>query len=179
MSTLTLAPHHRPAPTSVRAGRDLDIDLVVAARRISYRPALWRNAVRFEQTAHTHTRIPSTGLDVEAWLLTWLPGQHTELHDHGGSRGAFVVVTGTLDETSVEQDWEGRSTLRTRTLEPGDLRSFGTDHVHRISNHGDEPAVSIHVYAPSPTTMRTFELDGYDLVELAAEHRDVNRRLTT
>jgi hypothetical protein len=39
--------------------------------------------------------------DHEAWLLSWLPGQRTGLHDHGGSAGAFTVVTGTLTETTV------------------------------------------------------------------------------
>ena len=34
----------------------------------------------------------------EAWLLTWLPGQGTDWHDHGGSAGAFVVVQGALVE---------------------------------------------------------------------------------
>ena len=32
------------------------------------------------------------------WLLSWLPGQGTGLHDHGGSAGAFAVVRGTLHE---------------------------------------------------------------------------------
>ena len=173
MTTLDLAPQHLARP-GVRAGRDLDIDLVTAARRISYRPTLWRHAVRFDPAARTYTRIPSTGLDVEAWLLTWLPGQETALHDHAGSRGAFVVVTGTLDEDAVEQDWEGRTLVRTRTLEAGDLRSFGPDHVHRVSNRGDEPAVSIHVYGPALSALRTYALDGHHLVKLAEERRGVD-----
>src|SRR3954463_11005517 len=59
-----------------------------------------------EQWAH-HVRVPgvdrwwtrlyaATGLDV--WLLTWLPGQFTDLHDHGDSAAAFSVVRGRLEE---------------------------------------------------------------------------------
>ena len=33
---------------------------------------------------------------VELWLLSWLPGQGTEPHDHGGSAGSFTVLTGTV-----------------------------------------------------------------------------------
>ncbi len=35
---------------------------------------------------------------VELWLLSWLPGQGTAPHDHGGSAGSFTVLTGTLHE---------------------------------------------------------------------------------
>src|SRR3712207_8332217 len=34
----------------------------------------------------------------QVWLLSWLPGQGTGLHDHGGSAGALAVVRGTLSE---------------------------------------------------------------------------------
>jgi hypothetical protein len=36
---------------------------------------------------------------VELWLLSWLPGQATRPHDHGGASGSFTVVRGTLSET--------------------------------------------------------------------------------
>lgn len=83
--------------------------------------------------------------DHEAWLLSWLPGQRTGLHDHGGSAGAFTVVTGTLTETTVTLPAAGQVTRRphlvTRTLAAGRVRSFGPEHVHEIVNSGDQPAV--------------------------------------
>src|SRR5215218_1534204 len=39
--------------------------------------------------------------DAQIWLLTWLPGQGTPLHDHGDSAGAFAVARGTLTERVV------------------------------------------------------------------------------
>ena len=59
--------------------------------------ALWRPLVRFDPAQRVHTRLDS-GPGWEAWLLTWLPGQGTQIHDHGGSAGAFVVVDGCLTE---------------------------------------------------------------------------------
>src|SRR5258707_12756842 len=35
---------------------------------------------------------------VDVWLISWLPTQGTQLHDHGGSAGAFTVVEGALTE---------------------------------------------------------------------------------
>jgi hypothetical membrane protein len=37
----------------------------------------------------------------EVWVISWLPGQATGFHDHGGSAGAFAVVWGTLMECRV------------------------------------------------------------------------------
>jgi hypothetical protein len=34
-------------------------------------------------------------------VISWLPGQGTGFHDHGGSAGAFAVVWGTLLEWRV------------------------------------------------------------------------------
>ena len=37
----------------------------------------------------------------EAWVIVWPPGGKIDLHDHGGSEGAIVVVSGSLLETAV------------------------------------------------------------------------------
>ena len=41
----------------------------------------------------------------DAWLIHWPVGTGLEAHDHGGSTGAFAVVSGVLDE-DVERDGE-------------------------------------------------------------------------
>jgi predicted metal-dependent enzyme (double-stranded beta helix superfamily) len=97
----------------------------------------------------------------EAWLLTWLPGQATDLHDHGGSAGAFVVVRGRLTEHTVVPvgDEPGVVDLRATRLPGGALRAFGRNHVHRIVNESAEPAVSVHVYGPALRSMTRYTLD--------------------
>lgn len=84
----------------------------------------------------------------DAWLIHWPVGTGIDAHDHGGSAGAFAVVSGELDE-DVTTDG---STL-TRRLGPGDTVSFGDDHVHAVSNRGAVGATSVHVYAPPLRTM--------------------------
>jgi hypothetical protein len=53
-----------------------------------------------------------------------------------------------------------------RTLTAGTLRQFGTKHVHRVTNNDLEPAVSLHVYAPSLVEMNSYTAEG-DLLRLS------------
>jgi predicted metal-dependent enzyme (double-stranded beta helix superfamily) len=80
---------------------------------------------------------------MEIWLLSWLPGQHTEVHDHAGSTGAFTVVSGVLTETVVRAAHETEHLVTS-----GRTRVFGPSYTHLVRNLGDDPAVSIHVYSP-------------------------------
>jgi mannose-6-phosphate isomerase-like protein (cupin superfamily) len=101
-------------------------------------------------------------------LLTWLPGQHTELHDHGGSAGAFTVVAGSLTEETVDA-----SGLRRAELGTGAGRRFGAHHVHRIRNNGDVPAISVHVYGPALRIMTRYDLAGGKLVPTGVDRAGV------
>lgn len=155
-----------------RPGR---IDLAHAARRLAYRPADWRHAVRFDAVRRAYTRIPlRRESGYEAWLLTWLPGQGTGLHDHAGSAGAFAVVEGSLTEDTAEQDLDGRTTLRRRVLTEGDVRPFGRDHVHEVNNLGTLPAVSIHVYAPSLSAMTRYRLENDRLSTISRDRAGID-----
>jgi mannose-6-phosphate isomerase-like protein (cupin superfamily) len=80
---------------------------------------------------------------MEVWLLSWLPGQHTDAHDHAGSTGAFMVVSGVLTETVVRDTHETEHLVTS-----GRTRVFGPSYTHQVRNLGDDPAVSIHVYTP-------------------------------
>ena len=58
---------------------------------------LWEPLITFDPWSRHYVRLAAAS-GVEAWLLTWLPGQGTEWHDHGGSAGAFLTVLGALTE---------------------------------------------------------------------------------
>ena len=53
--------------------------------------------------------------EVDVWLISWVPGHATELHDHGGSLGALTLLSGSLNEFR----WDGEG-LRRRRLDAGD-----------------------------------------------------------
>jgi len=125
------------------------------ARRHAARPDDWPFAPRFDPLRRWYHRLAQTD-EAEIWLLTWLPGQGTDLHDHGGSAGAFAVVRGQLTEHVPDPAGGG---LRSSTHDPGGGRAFGAHHIHRISNDAAQPAVSVHVYSPALTRMTRYRLD--------------------
>lgn len=115
---------------------------------------------RFAAGSRTARRVVSAA-DHEVWLMAWLPGQGTELHDHGGSHrpaeAGFTVVSGRLREyTVVPGFFPG---LSSRAVAAGESAAVSPRTVHAVRNDGDEPAVSVHVYAPRLEMMRSYWFD--------------------
>ena len=127
-------------------------DLLSVAQGYAGSPEDWPFAPRYDPAQRWYGRL-ATATDHEVWLLTWLPGQATDLHDHGGSAGAFTVVTGEIVEQTL-QDGE----LVNAVLARGQGRRFGAHHVHRVVNAGTRPAVTVHVYGPALTAMTRYRL---------------------
>ncbi len=113
----------------------------------------WSHLLRYDPDERFATLVESTG-DVEVWLLSWLPGQHTDLHDHAGSAGAFTLVDGVLSERVIRETTEIEHLVGV-----GRTRVFGPRHVHQVRNAGADPAVSIHVYRPERAGMTSYRFD--------------------
>jgi hypothetical protein len=120
-------------------------------------------------TERWFTRIQGDD-EIDIWLISWVPGQATELHDHGGSLGALTVLTGSLDEFR----WDGDQ-LRLRRLDAGDQAGFPLGWVHDVvwapvaSTAAAGPALSVHAYSPPLTAMSYYEVT----------HRNTLRRTRT
>lgn len=125
----------------------------------------WLATVRYDAQERWYQRLEWSSR-YEIWLLSWLPGQHTGFHDHGGSAGAFAVAHGTLDERAAPG---GLPSAMAVTLAPGSVRSFGPRYVHDVANNSARPAVSVHAYSPPLTRMRRYEITPEGLIP-AAEH---------
>lgn len=105
--------------------------------------------------------------ELDIWLISWVPGHATELHDHGGSLGALTVLSGSLNEFR----WDG-ARLRRRRLDAGDQAGFPLGWVHDVvwaprSVEGSapvtskgplEPTLSVHAYSPPLTAMSYYEV---------------------
>jgi Cysteine dioxygenase type I len=104
--------------------------------------------------------------EVDIWLISWVPGHRTELHDHGGSLGALTLLSGSLDEFR----WDGER-LRSRRLEAGDQAGFPLGWVHDVVwapnresvsvtslSETQEPSLSVHAYSPPLTVMSYYEV---------------------
>ena len=136
---------------------DVRTDHLDLAARYAAAPNLWPVAPRFNPVQRWYHRI-GQATDHEVWLLTWLPGQSTDLHDHGGSAGAFHVLSGSLTEDTVITATPVR--IAAREFGEGAGRRFGSRHIHRITNRSVRPAISIHVYAPALATMTRYRVSG-------------------
>lgn len=113
------------------------------ARAIAADRAQWAPLVRYDTTTRWYHRL-RTGPGYEVWLLSWVPGQGSGLHDHGLSSGVLTVLDGELTE---------RTERGKRTLDAGAQRVFAPGYVHEVVNDSLEPAVSLHVYYPGLTDM--------------------------
>ena len=134
------------------------INLVKIATSLANQRALWEPLVSYDPVARYYVRL-AREQEFEAWLLTWLPGQGTDWHDHGGRARAFVTLRGALTERHAEVSYGlPRIVPGDRELVAGTLRSFGSRHIHEVTNRGIEPAVSMHVYAPSLVEMHQYEV---------------------
>ena len=139
-------------------------NLAEVATQLAAQRSLWEPLVAFDPVSRYYARLASEPT-FEAWLLTWVPGQGTDWHDHGGSAGAFVTVVGTLTEehATVSPFAAPRIVPGARHLSAGTLRTFGSRHLHRVTNQTLEPAVSLHVYAPALVEMNAYAAAGAEL----------------
>lgn len=136
-------------------------NLSAVATRLAGQRDLWSPLVKYDPLSRYYARLASEPT-YEAWLLTWVPGQGTDWHDHGGSAGAFVVLSGALtEEHAVVSPLSAPQIVpQPRVLVADTLRSFGRRHIHRVTNHALEPAVSLHVYSPALVEMNSYRRDG-------------------
>jgi hypothetical protein len=187
-----LRPAARPAPAApdpagAPAPGSRPTGAAALAAALSLRPDVWSPLVEYRgQSRWTHLLDPdraAAALDpslhpelasAQVWLLSWLPGQGTPLHDHGASAGAFAVAGGTLTERVVAQPRSGPPQQSTADLSAGRVRHFGPHYVHQVVNTASGPAVSIHVYTPPLRLMNTYRIGADGLVRTGTERAGVD-----
>ena len=129
-------------------------ELEDVARRIAERPELWEPLVRVD-TERRRFELVYEDDRMDAWVLSWMPGQGTGFHDHYASSVGLACVRGT-----VKEDWLrfGAPELEFR-LRPGDTRKGGPGYIHRVQHAMGEPAVTIHVYSPRLDEVGQYRVD--------------------
>ena len=114
--------------------------------------ATLRGLVRYTEPDRWWTRLALTR-GVELWLLTWLPGQGTRPHDHGGAAGSFTVLLGNV----VEEHRYPGAPIGVRTFQAGQGIGFGGDRAHMVRNAGAIPAATVHAYSPPLLPTREYQ----------------------
>lgn len=132
-----------PANTIASASVAPTVHPALIARAFAADRTRWAHLLRYDPDERFAALVESTG-EQEVWLMSWLPGQQTDRHDHGAATGAFTVVSGTLTEHVLHRGV-------TLSLSPGQSRVFGPGYAHHVRNDGPDPAVTLHVYRATRT----------------------------
>ncbi len=129
-------------------------ELEEVAVRIAERPEIWEPLVRVDRVQRRYELVYEDER-MDAWVLSWMPGQGTGFHDHYVSSVGIACVRG-----GVREDWLrlGAPELEFQ-LRPGDTRRGGPGYIHRVRHALGEPAVTIHVYSPRLDEVGQYRVD--------------------
>ena len=120
--------------------------------------SLCRSA-RFVPGDHYHRERVHIAPGIEIWLLTWLPGQVTPIHDHGGIVTVTTVLSGEIFEERFERTSTGL-TVRptwTTTRTAGDFDPIDLHEIHRV--RPVVPSITLHLYAPCSVDGTIYETE--------------------
>ena len=82
----------------------------------------------------------------EAWVICWPPGVEVAAHDHGGSAGAFSIVSGELSEEAGDGPFDLQAVGRRHAA--GATVSFAASQRLVLANRSAAPTTTVHVYSP-------------------------------
>ena len=121
---------------------------------IAGRPDLWSPLVRVDSERRRYELLYEDER-MDAWVLSWMPGQATGFHDHYISSVGVCLAAG-----GVREDWLrfGGDPVEWQ-LRPGDSRAGGPGYIHRVQHESGEPAVTIHVYSPRLDWVGQYRID--------------------
>ena len=122
-----------------------------AAARLALRPDLWTPLVHHDADRRIYHELYRDE-HLSAWVICWMPGQDTGLHDHAGSSGAVTVVAGSVLERRLGPRGDLVGTVYSRS----EVFDFGPGEVHSVSHRGGPPATTLHTYSPPLSGMGAY-----------------------
>jgi len=134
-------------------------ELEQLARDIAARPELWGPLTHADPERRRYELLYEDDR-LDAWVLSWMPGQATGFHDHYISSVGLCVASG-----SVQEDWlrYGADPVEW-DLREMDSRAGGPGYIHRVQHDSGEPAVTIHAYSPRLDWVGQYRIDGQGIL---------------
>ena len=116
-----------------------------------------------------HRQPVFKGCGFQAWVLTWLPGQVSPIHDHSGSSCCLRVLQGTAIETVFEPQASGIVIPKSTAYSFGSVLAGEDADIHRIENstNAAEPLITLHIYRPALLHMNLYEFNDGRLFRLS------------
>ena len=84
---------------------------------------------------------------IEAFVVCWLPGQRTKIHNHSKQGCILKVLKGNMDE--ITYDSKNLKILDRNKLIENDIRYIDNSIINHKMINNDEKTVSLHIYSPS------------------------------
>lgn len=110
-------------------------------------------------------RVIAEGPGYELLAMSWLPGDASAIHDHGRAEWGAVRVYGPAEHAVFRLDKRELSLSQVELCLPGDILEVPPDLIHQMSNPGDQPFMTLHLYGRIGLTgsvtgsARVFDLD--------------------
>ena len=172
---------HLPARHDDAAGLDSLLDTLagVAVRGEVPGPELLARVARAKPALDKRATDPNDGEpysrtilrvddEVEIMLARWRPGQRCAPHDHGGAGGFVIALDGRFEERRF--DWDGPRLTVTSSTEhhTGEVTSITSEVIHDMA--GLDGGLTLHFYSPPATSMRVFDVDRSEMLELVGNY---------
>lgn len=129
-------------------------ELENVARSIAGRPEIWEPLARLDPARRCYELVYEDER-MDAWVLSWMPGQGTGFHDHYISSVGLAVARGAVQEDQLVY---GAPPVE-RRLQAGDTRRGDATYIHRVTHAAGEPAVTVHVYSPRLDWVGQYRID--------------------
>ena len=144
------------------------------ARDLAASTELWQPLVHSDAERRRYELIYEDDR-MDAWILSWMPGQGTGFHDHYISGVGLCVASGCVQEDLMVYGGAPQS----RRLLAGDSRQGGPGYIHRVNHAEGEPAVTVHVYSPRLDWVGQYRLgsDGIVLREVRPGRNELTEQL--
>lgn len=137
-------------------------------QKLRLNPREWQQHTVHRRSRYTRSIVGYSPGQYVALLLCWAPGQQSPIHDHSGAHCFVKMLSGQLVEERFDWEESGGAGQRVTASkldasQPETSVAFMHDTMglHRISNpSSEEPAVSLHIYAPPFETCQVFPPTG-------------------
>ena len=104
----------------------------------------WKEYVNFSQENYMKNLV-FRNKDIEAFVVCWLPGQETKIHNHSDNGCILKILQGNIDEIIYNNNLE---VLKNNNLIKNDIQYIDNSiGIHKMINN-DEKTVSLHIYSP-------------------------------
>ncbi|KAI5917131.1 RmlC-like cupin domain-containing protein [Camillea tinctor] len=141
-------------PSSGIDSDDVDAnELMYFMKKYKSNPADWeRFAMACPEMGYTRNLVDEGNGKANVLVLVWTPGKGSAIHDHGNAHCVMKILKGDLLEERFDPpEVPGNAMVpKSSAIHRKDDVAYMSDKLglHRVSNPGDDYAVSIHCYTP-------------------------------